>query len=87
MNILEREDRAREKERKAKVNELKKAKQPVPPELEIRIVDRERVWQTDQLQIKQQQELLARLADKQREEGRRGGGGEGPLRVRLGRRS
>jgi hypothetical protein len=56
MNILGREDRAREKERKAKVKQLKQAKQPIPPELEIQIVDRERVWQADQLQIKQQQD-------------------------------
>ena len=71
MNILGREDRAREKERKAKVKQLKQAKQPIPPELD-QIVDRERAWQADQLQIKQQKELLAQLA-----KGGGGGGGRG----------
>ena len=66
------EDRQRERERRAKVKELTKAKQPIPPELQQPIVDREKVWKTKQeeikAEIKHQEEQLAQLARDQQEE-------------------
>jgi hypothetical protein len=61
-------DRQQEKQRKAKIRELANANKAIPNELLVLIVDREKVWNTEQADIKRQAELRMQLAKDQEEE-------------------
>ena len=61
-------DRQQEKQRKAKIRELTNANEAIPNELLVPIVDREKVWNTEQAEIKRQAELRTQLAKDQEEE-------------------
>ena len=53
-----------ERERKSKVKALEKAKQPIPPELQVPIPDPEAIWKTDQEQL----EIQTRLCEQEEKE-------------------
>jgi hypothetical protein len=61
-------DRQQERDRKAKIKELARANEAIPSDLLVPIVDREKIWNAEQAEIKRQEELRMELAKDQVED-------------------